>query len=150
VVPCQIRLITAEETIAIRWPILRAGLPRESAIFEGDERTTTRHYGSFVAGKLTGVASIYTAALPEQPETERTWQLRGMATLVDARGSGCGRALVAACLAEVRRQGGTLLWCNARRDAAKFYRKLGFQIISDEFEIPTAGPHFRMVFPMEN
>jgi hypothetical protein len=36
------------------------------------------------------------------------------------------------------------LWCNARVPAANFYRKLGWQVVSEVFEIPTAGPHVRM------
>ena len=38
-----------------------------------------------------------------------------------------------------------LLWCNARTPAVPFYRKLGWQVVSEEFLIPTAGPHFRMM-----
>jgi hypothetical protein len=39
-----------------------------------------------------------------------------------------------------------LLWCNARRTipAAGFYQKQGWTIVSDIFEIPTAGPHVKM------
>jgi hypothetical protein len=36
------------------------------------------------------------------------------------------------------------LWCNARSPATEFYRKHGWQIIGDEFVIPTAGPHYKM------
>jgi predicted GNAT family N-acyltransferase len=142
--PCEVRPITAEETISVRWPVLRSGYPRESAVFAGDDSPTTRHFGSLVDGQLTGVASIYEAPMPENPEAARPWQLRGMATLPEVRGQGCGRALLAACVAEVRRQRGTLLWCNARTEAAEFYAKHGFLKSGDIFEIPTVGPHFRM------
>jgi predicted GNAT family N-acyltransferase len=26
-----------------------------------------------------------------------------------------------------------------------FYKKLGFEVISDEFEVPGIGPHFNMI-----
>ena len=38
-----------------------------------------------------------------------------------------------------------LLWCNARVPAMGFYQKLAWQVVSDEFHIPTAGPHVKMV-----
>jgi len=38
-----------------------------------------------------------------------------------------------------------LLWANVRKPAVEFYRKHGWIIVSDEFEIPTAGPHFKML-----
>jgi GNAT superfamily N-acetyltransferase len=139
-----IQPITAEETIAIRLPILRAGMLREAAIFPGDDAATTRHFGAFWNGQLAGVASIYRAALPEQPEVEEAWQLRGMATLPEVRGFGCGGSLVRACLDHAHEQGGTLLWCNARTPAVRFYLKHGLQTLGKEFDIPTAGPHFRM------
>jgi GNAT superfamily N-acetyltransferase len=139
-----VRPITAEETIAVRWPILRAGLPRETAIFPGDSSPETQHFGAFDGGQLIGVASIYRAPLPERPEAAGAWQLRGMATLPEVQGRGFGRALVEACLAAVRGAGGTILWCNARTPAAGFYRRQEFAGIGEEFEIPTAGPHLRM------
>jgi hypothetical protein len=38
-----------------------------------------------------------------------------------------------------------LLWCNARVPAVPFYREMGWAVVSEPFEIPTAGPHVRMV-----
>ena len=38
-----------------------------------------------------------------------------------------------------------MLWANCRTPAAVFYSKAGWIKVSDEFEIPTAGPHFKMV-----
>jgi GNAT superfamily N-acetyltransferase len=141
----MIREITAAETIAVRWPILRPGFPRETAVFPGDDDPNTRHFGAFDAsGALVGVTSIYRAPLPERPEEPGAWQLRGMATLDAVRGSGHGRDLVIACEQAVVATGGAFLWCNARIVAAPFYAKRGWQILGEEFDIPTVGPHYRM------
>ncbi len=141
----MIRPISAAETIEVRWPVLRPGYPRESAVFAGDDLETTHHLGAFDgSGKLVGVASIYLVPMPGKPDAANAWQLRGMATLPEARGSGQGRALVAACVDAARAAGGTVIWCNARISAAPFYGKHGWQILGPEFEIPTVGPHFRM------
>ncbi len=143
-ISAAIHTITAEDTISIRWPVLRPGFPRESAIFAGDELTTAKHFGASFGGSLVGVASIYPGPLPERPDASPCWQLRGMATLPDFRHAGFGTALLAACVAHARAERAALLWCNARTSGAAFYAKHGWQILGAEFDIPTVGPHFRM------
>jgi GNAT superfamily N-acetyltransferase len=144
----MIRAISAAGTIAVRWPILRPGFPRETAVFDGDDAPTTLHFGAFDGDALVGVASIYIAPFPAKPDVFPAWQLRGMATLPEVRGAGFGRALLDACVAAARKKSGALIWCNARTNAATFYGKNGWQIVGDEFDIPTVGPHFRMLFEL--
>ncbi|HEX5175503.1 MAG TPA: GNAT family N-acetyltransferase [Chthoniobacteraceae bacterium] len=137
--------ITAEQTIDVRWPVLRAGLPRDSAVFPGDNDPATRHLGAFDASKrLMAVASIYRAQFPDQPHIPHCWQLRGMATVAAAQRRGFGSALVRACISAAMNAGGEILWCNARTPARQFYLRHGFTQTGAEFEIPTAGPHIRM------
>ena len=144
----MIRAITAAETIPIRWPVLRPGFPRETAIFAGDDIATAKHYGAFDGSELVGVASMYLAPLPERVEVAPAWQLRGMATLPEVRGRGFGGALLDACVAHARAECAALLWCNARISAAAFYAKHGWEIVGAEFDIPTVGPHFRMLLDL--
>ena len=61
-----------------------------------------------------------------------------------AWGQGAGRALLAALEERARASGPRLMWCNARVPAAPFYERLGWSIVSERFEIPTAGPHVKM------
>lgn len=140
-----VKPILAAETLTIRWMILRPGFPPETAIFEGDNAQTTQHFGGFIGDRLVGVASIYQIPSPDRVTVLRAWQLRGMATLPDVRGLGVGKALVVACESSVRDSGDTLLWCNARTSAIDFYAQLGWTVSSDEFDIPTVGPHRRML-----
>ena len=140
----EVRRITAEDTIEIRWAILRPGFPRETAIFLGDDAAGTQHLGVFLDGRLVGVASLYDAPLPDETVSLRPQQLRGMATLPEVRGSGCGRALLKGCHEAAKHAGSTLLWCNARQNAVGFYERHGWHVCSKEFDIPTVGPHFRM------
>jgi predicted GNAT family N-acyltransferase len=67
-----------------------------------------------------------------------------MATVPEVRGLGFGKALVAACVNTVKEERGALLWCNARKGAVPFYARQGWKILGEEFDIPTAGPHFKM------
>lgn len=72
------------------------------------------------------------------------WRLRGMATGPGARGQGFGSALLTACLDHAAAAGGAEVWCNARRAAMGFYRRAGFEVIGDEFEVEDIGPHVVM------
>ncbi len=77
------------------------------------------------------------------------WRLRGVATREELRGRGVGARVLGACVSYVAKQGGGLLWCNARMPARGFYERCGFVGWGDEFE--TFGiPHvvmWRMVEP---
>lgn len=139
----EVRVIPAEATRPMRLAVLRPGRPPESAQFPGDDAPTTRHFGAFADGRLAGIASLYAAEMPDRPGLAAL-QLRGMATAPEVRGHGLGRALVQACMAFARESGARLLWCNARTGAVEFYRKLGFAIVGEEFQIADVGPHFRM------
>ncbi len=68
-----------------------------------------------------------------------------MATEPDVRGAGFGAALVAACIEHAAAHRGGELWCNARMAAVGFYRRMGFEVVGDEFEIAGIGAHVVMV-----
>ena len=144
----DLRRARAEEVIDLRHAVLRQGLPREAAVFEGDESPASRHYAAFAGGAVICCATLHAVPWEGTP----AWQLRGMATTPEFRGKGVGRELMALIesdlLRDARRDGEgvpRLLWCNARVPAAGFYRTLGWRVVSEQFEIPTAGPHYRMV-----
>ena len=60
-------------------------------------------------------------------------------------GSGAGRALVVDGLARVADRGGDLVWCDARVAAAGFYERMGFTVVTGEFDKPGIGPHVGML-----
>jgi GNAT superfamily N-acetyltransferase len=137
-----IRRATFEEIVDLRHAVLRAGLPREMAWFEGDGEPSTRHYGAFLDGRNVGCATLHLNHWLDEP----AWQLRGMAVAPDQQSTGLGRAILAFVEDDVKTNHTVrLMWCNARVPASRFYQRLGWQIVSEEFEVPTAGPHFRMV-----
>lgn len=141
----EVAPISAAEVIAVRWPVLRAGLPEESAVFPGDDLPETIHLGSRIDGQLVGVVTVYPAPFPNAPETAASWQLRGMAVFPAWQGQGVGKELLVAARERIVAQGGRHIWCNARLPALEFYRREGFAIVSELFDIPTAGPHYRML-----
>lgn len=137
----DVRPIGAEETRPLRHAVLRPGRPWVDTVFPGDDHPATVHLGAFDGDRLVGIASLYREARQGRGDG---WRLRGMATAVDARGLGAGRALLGACVAHVAAHGGGELWCNARTPAVTFYAAAGLQVVSDEFEIAGVGPHVVM------
>jgi GNAT superfamily N-acetyltransferase len=139
----EIRRARLEEIVDLRHAILRQGLPREAAIFEGDDAPSSRHYGAFVGNRIVCCVTLHRSEWESAP----AWQLRGMATEAGYRQTGIGRAVMEFLEEDVRKDESVrkLMWCNARTPATGFYEKLGWRIVSERFEIPTAGPHVRMV-----
>lgn len=138
----QLRIVDPDAVIDLRHKVLRAGLPRDSAVFEGDSEVGTVHLGAFDDWDvMIGCSTI----LHRMWNGAAAWQLRGMAVDAQWQGRGIGKAL----LLELERlvlcdSHSSLMWCNARKPAVGFYERHGWRLASPEFEIPTAGPHHRM------
>ncbi len=60
------------------------------------------------------------------------------------RGNGFGNQLVNFAIVYLRGRKANYVWCNARKKALQFYSNVGFEIISDEFEVLGIGPHYVM------
>lgn len=137
----EIREARVEEIVLLRHRMLRQGLPIEEAHFEGDAEPTTHHFAAFDGDRAVGCATFVLNHWDGEP----AWQLRGMATDTALQRGGVGRALLAHAVEAVLASSPVhLFWCNARVPALEFYRKQGWEVTSDEFEIPTAGPHRKM------
>ena len=136
-----------EEIVDLRHVMLRQGLPREAAVFPADELSSSYHFGAFTPdAKNIGCATFHWS----EWEGEPAWRLRGMATLTGFQKFGVGRALLGFAEETIRGESPVrLLWCDARTPAAPFYERQGWRVVSEEFFIPTAGPHFKMVKRME-
>jgi GNAT superfamily N-acetyltransferase len=133
------------EIMALRHAVLRPGLPLAAAAFEGDDEPTTRHFGAFLPSRETvGCLSLVRRPWRGAP----AHQLRGMATAPAHAGRGIGRALLDMAARAVEAESGLrLLWCNARTQAAGFYQRVGWEVVSGPFEIEGVGPHYLMRRP---
>ncbi len=140
--PITVRRARVSELIDLRHAVLRQGLPRSEALFPGDDEPASRHYGGFRGAEALCCATLHLGEWAGEP----AYQLRGMATAPEARRMGLGKRVMDLIERDLRDAGGTLLlWCNARVPAVEFYRSMGWEVVSDPFEIPTAGAHVRMV-----
>lgn len=139
-VPVVVARVAAEAIRPLRHAVLRPGLPADSACFPGDEATGTIHLAARSGGQVVGCASFMRSEFAGEP----AWQLRGMATAPEWRGRGVGARLLVHADALLADEPIRLLWCNARVIAIGFYERQGWSVVSEEFDIPTAGPHRRM------
>jgi len=139
----RVRRVAVDRIMDLRHQVLRQGLPREAAEFEGDRDPTALHWAAFDSDRLIGCVTLH----PSRWESEPAWQLRGMAVADDFRNTGIGRELLQAVDSHLVNDAVRMIWCNARVPAAPFYQKHGWQIVSAIFDIPTAGPHVRMIKP---
>jgi GNAT superfamily N-acetyltransferase len=141
----QIGPVPVEEIVDLRHAVLRAGLARETAYFPGDRDLGTVHLAAKHGQTVVACATV----LVNQWEGRRACQLRGMAVDPAFQRRGVGGRLLAEIERVAVQNGVGLIWANARAPAADFYRKHGWETVSEQFEIPTAGPHFKMVRKLE-
>ena len=138
-----IKEIRASDTTAIRHQILRAGQPVETCFYPGDDATGTFHLGVYKNGQLVSIGSFYAEQQPDLSFASQ-YRFRGIATLPIHRNKGYAAALIKFAIERLITKGVAVIWCNARISALGLYKNLGFEIVSDEFEIAGIGPHVVM------
>lgn len=139
--------VDLEAIFDLRHHILRQGLPKDEAIFIGDEESTTYHFGAYwqdptgnPIGNILGCATFILNVWEQKP----AYQLRGMATHTEFQGHGIGKELlITAETIIIHETNIHEFWCNARQSAIGFYEKLGWSIESDLFLLRNE-PHVKM------
>jgi GNAT superfamily N-acetyltransferase len=99
--------------------------------------------GAFAIGAFDGDRLVSVGLVSAEGEPG-AWRVRGMATAGDVRGRGAGGAVLAALIGHAWSLGASRVWCNARTPARSLYERAGMRVVSEEFELPEIGPHFRM------
>ncbi|RCH54328.1 GNAT family N-acetyltransferase [Mucilaginibacter hurinus] len=139
----MIKFINVEELLSIRNDILREGklLPEDCA-FDTDKINGAFHLGYYSGDELACIGSFHPQDCGDF--SGKGYQLRGMATIARQQGKGHGNQLLNFAIVYLRGKKISYLWCNARKSALPFYLKMGFKIISEEFEVHGIGPHYVM------
>ncbi|WP_080057393.1 GNAT family N-acetyltransferase [Spirosoma aerolatum] len=118
-----IRLITPEQTYPLRHAVLWPDKPFEYVKVENDSEGY--HFGAFRADELLAVISLFVDG--------NMARFRKFAARSDYQRRGIGTQLLNQVIDEARRLGASTLWCDARLDAADFYRRFGMEAVSDVF-----------------
>ena len=139
----MIKFIPTELTLPLRSKILRNGLPLEECRFPTDDLEETFHLAIYADDELISIATFFPNHYKDKKELG--YQLRGMATDTPFSGKGHGKQLIEFAVEYIKKTNAQYIWCNARTSAIQFYQKLGFNIVSEEFEVEGIGPHYQMI-----
>lgn len=118
-----VQLITPEETYPLRHAVLWPDKPLDFVKVDNDQ--AGYHYGAFREGQLVAVISLFIDGAEAR--------FRKFATHPDQQRQGVGTLLLNHVVAQARAFGAETLWCDARLDAAEFYRRFGMEAVSDVF-----------------
>ncbi|MCF7560551.1 GNAT family N-acetyltransferase [Sabulilitoribacter multivorans] len=92
---------------------------------------------------MVGICSFFKNNSAQIPY-ENQYQLRGMAVLQKFQGKGIGNIILNYGEKLLKNMSIDIVWCNAREAAVNFYKKNGYQIIGDAFNIKDIGIHHAM------
>ena len=118
-----IQQISPEQTYDLRHSVLWPDKPIEYVKVENDAEGY--HFGALKNGEMVAVISLFVQ--------DGVGRFRKFATRPDCQGQGIGSQLLNQVMAEARRLGATVLWCDARLSAAPFYERFGMQAAGDVF-----------------
>ena len=125
-----------QQMVQLRNDILRKPLKLTLTPEELEKEKDEILIGAFEEEKMLGCCMLIVV----DPTTVR---LRQMAVLNNLQGKGIGRALMQFAENIARDRGFKKIIMHARKSAAGFYEKLGYQVCSGEFEEVTL-PHYEM------
>ncbi len=119
----HIQPITPEQTYPLRHSVLWPDKPLDYVKVDNDSEG--HHFGAFRDDELIAVISLFING-----EESR---FRKFAARPDCQRQGVGTLLLNHVIAEARRLEASTLWCDARLDAADFYRRFGMEAVSEVF-----------------
>jgi GNAT superfamily N-acetyltransferase len=119
----SIRSITPEQTYSLRHSVLWPDKPFDYVKVENDAEG--HHFGAFQDEELIAVISLFVNG--------QEARFRKFAARPDRQRQGVGTLLLNHVISESQRLGATTLWCDARLDAADFYRRFGMAAVSEVF-----------------
>ena len=148
----QAQRLQPEEIQQLRNEVLWPHKTFENCILETDHFPSTFHFGVKVEGLTVATVTLQqektdklkqdsSKGVSQGAVHENQYRLRAMAVREGYRGQGFGDAIVEAGLNHLRELGVEVVWCDARIAALNFYRRLQFEELEEEYEIPIIGLH---------
>jgi predicted N-acetyltransferase YhbS len=136
-----VRIISAEETHALRWKVLWPHLKsKEDCRIDIDNRIDALHLGAFDEHRLACIGSFFQSSCPKISFKNQV-RLRAMATDPEHRLRRAGELLISEAVHLLKQRGEEVIWCDARLGATGFYSRVGFQKLEEIYDVPLIGPH---------
>ena len=142
----MVKFIPVELTLDLRSRVLRNGKPLAECSFPTDQVEGVFHLAYYDGENIATIATFF----PNNYKGNIIvgYQLRGMATDNPYLGKGYGKQLIQFAVEYIKNTNAQYIWCNSRSSAIKFYQKLGFELLSEEFDIAGVGPHYEMMLKL--
>ena len=135
--------VNAEAIRPLRHSELRKGQDFSTTSYLRDHDHETFHMACFKEEKIVVCATFYPEHT-EKSQAENAYRLRGMATEEGKRRKGYGKEIIKKIEKILIKKKQNYIWCKARLEALEFYKKLGFLVIGEKFNIKDIGPHYIM------
>ncbi len=135
------------EIYQLCWDVLRnPGEPMDGT--ERDEYDDMSTHPETIHGAVTENGRIIsTGRIHQLAESSRDWQVRYMATLPEYRNKGIGAMMLGQMEKQLRASAQSprpeWIHANARVDALSLYRRAGYVVLGDEFEL-VGIPHVKI------
>tara|TARA_E500000178_G_scaffold313483_1_gene330919 strand:+ start:2907 stop:3344 length:438 start_codon:yes stop_codon:yes gene_type:complete len=138
-----INLISSVDCYELRNKVLWPHKKFNQCYIDMDNHPDSFHLGAFCEDRLVSIGSF----LKQENKlfnNQLQYRLRAMATDYNFRNIGSATKLIKKSFEILKKKKIEILWCDARLIAVDFYKKNGFNISSNIFEIPIIGPHYVM------
>ncbi len=124
------------ESLELREEVLRK--PLGLSLFDADltAEAKQQHIAYFKGSEICGISVL-------QPLSRHSLKMRQVAVAKSARGLGIGRALISFAENWAAENDYQTIVLDARREAAPFYKKMGYRVVSESF-YKLGIPHYKM------
>ena len=139
----SIKLISSKDCFELRKKVLWPHKKLNQCSIDIDNHPDSFHLGAFCGDHLVSMGSFFKQE-NKLFNNQLQYRLRAMATDNNYRNIGSGSKLIKKSFEILKKKKIEILWCDARLVAVDFYKKNGFKISSNIFEIPIIGPHYVM------
>lgn len=140
-----IKKIKPKDTYNLRLDVLKTS-DKYVYRYKGDFNKNTKHLGAFFNKELVGIVTVLKNKILQS--NQKQIQIRGMAVLPKFQNKNIGKQLIE--FVEREYKGYSIIWCNARHYAVKFYTNLGFKIKGEKFYIENVCFHYKMIKKLNN
>jgi predicted GNAT family N-acyltransferase len=124
------------KALTLRYAILRKPLKLQFTEAELKKDQEDLHFGLFEGQSILACLTLTKA------DAGRI-KMRQVAVDPYFQNKGLGKQLSKAAEKHANKNGFSVMFCNARKEAVRFYQKMGYQIVSDEFTEVNI-PHYTM------
>ncbi len=146
--PYDVETVPVDQVRPLRWKYLRPGEPEDAVCYKSDEEATCVHLGvRDESGALIGVGSMHpeNRVAGQGPHRHPGMRFRGVAVEETHRRKGVAGAILSEMVRRAQDGGMQEVWANGRTNQIAMYKRHGFKVMSQEFEIPRLGAHFVIV-----